>query len=119
MYKLAIVGSRRFNDYSLMKEVLIDQVDNIVLIVSGGAIGADTLAQRFAKDNGIDIHIYYPKYNLYGKKAPLERNERIAQRCEKMIAFAYPDSKGTRHVVSVTKGLGKEVVVIELEEADR
>ena len=50
--KLAIVGSRTFNDYELLK----DEVDkllkkyNITEIVTGGARGADTLAEQYAKD---------------------------------------------------------------------
>ena len=119
MYKVAIVGSRRFKDYAFMKEILDPQLNKISLIISGGAIGADTLAQRYAKENGIPIQIYYPIYKKYGKKAPLVRNVIIANLCEKMVAFAYPDSRGTRHVVKKAKDLDKDVVVIELKEADR
>lgn len=116
MYKVAIVGSRRFTDYELMKKVLDPQLDNIALIISGGAKGADTLAQKYAQENGIPIHIYYPKYSEFGKRAPLRRNVVIANLAEKMIAFAYPDSRGTRHVVSKMKQLNKPVVVVELDQ---
>jgi predicted Rossmann fold nucleotide-binding protein DprA/Smf involved in DNA uptake len=117
-YKTAIVGSRRFNDYELMKKVLDPVKDKIGMIISGGAIGADTLAQRYAKENGIVIVIYYPNYSKYGKKAPLVRNVVIANMAEKMIAFAYKDSIGTRHVISKMKQLGKPVAIIELEGED-
>jgi len=92
MYKVAIVGSRRFNDYNFMRRVLDPHVDDISMIISGGARGADTLAQRYARDNGIPIYIIYPEYGKYGKAAPFRRNVMIANLAEKMIAFAYSDS---------------------------
>lgn len=112
MYKVAVVGSRRFTDYDLMKQILNQQHDKIGMIISGGAKGADTLAQRYAKDNGIPMHIIYPEYEKYGKRAPLRRNVTIANLAEKMIAFGYPDSRGTRHVVDKMKQLNKPYVFI-------
>lgn len=116
MYKLAIVGSRRFINYDLMCRILEPHLGNIALIISGGAIGADTLAQKFAKDNAIPIHIYYPDWKKYGKRAGFRRNVIVANLAERMIAFAYNDSRGTRHVVSKMKELNKPVTVIELGE---
>ena len=112
--KLAIVGSRRFRNYTLMREILDPYLEQIDHIISGGAMGADRFAQRYAEDHGIPITIYYPKYE-YGRSAPLLRNITIAENCDRMIAFAYPDSSGTRHVISLAREKGKEVVVIELE----
>ncbi len=119
MYKLAIVGSRRFHDYDLMKKILDPYLKQIKHIISGGAMGADTLAQRYAKDNGLAIKIYYPDWEKHGKAAGVIRNTCIVAECDGMLAFAYPDSKGTRD--SVKKAIRKrvDVVVIELEEAGR
>lgn len=118
MYKLAVVGSRRFTDYALMKRVLDKRLDDIELIISGGARGADTLAQRYAKENGLPIHIYYPNYKRFeGRIAPLKRNITIAELADRMIAFAYDDSRGTRHVVSEMERFGKLVGVVELGNA--
>ena len=113
--KIAVVGSRRFADYDLMKKVL-DAHGKVDLIYSGGAMGADTLAQRYAKENGIVITIFYPKYDTYGKKAPLVRNVLIAQVCDEMIAFPMWDSSGTSHVINKGFQLGKKVYIIKTME---
>ena len=113
-FKLAIVGSRDFTDYALMKKVLDPQLEKISLIISGGAKGADTLAQRYAKENGIPIHIYYPNYKEFGYSAPLRRNVVIANLAERMVAFGYADSKGTRHVVNKMAQLKKPYIFIQL-----
>jgi len=114
MYKVAIVGSRRFNNYEFMKHTLDSHRDKIAMIISGGARGADTLAQRYAKENGLPILIYYPDWKTYGKRAGFRRNVVVANVAEYMIAFAYSDSRGTRHVVKQMEKLGKPVTVIEL-----
>ena len=58
--KLAVVGSRSFTDYELMKtelDKIKETVDNLV-IVSGGAKGADTLAERYAKENILRMVVF-------------------------------------------------------------
>ena len=55
--KLAIVGSREFENYDLLcaEVAKIQETQNIELIVSGGAKGADTLAKKFAAINHIPL----------------------------------------------------------------
>ncbi len=114
--KLAIVGSRRFNNYTLLKTILSPYRDKITMVVSGGAIGADTLAQRYAKENGIPILIHYPDYKKYGKGAPTRRNLDIVNDAESMIAFPLEDSVGTWHAIKAMEKLGKPVEKIISEE---
>ena len=115
--KLAVVGSREFNNYELLKAILDPYRDKITMIVSGGAIGADTLAQRYAKENGMSILIHYPNYKKYGrKKAPAMRNLTIADDTEKMLAFPLKTSVGTWHAIKAMEKLGKPVEKIVSEE---
>ena len=60
--KLAIVGSRTFSNYKLLKEYL-DQIPDITEIVSGGAAGADTLGEQYAREKSIPIVRYLPDWN--------------------------------------------------------
>ena len=55
--KLAIVGSRTFEDYGKMCSFIEENYDvsEITHIVSGGARGADRLGERFAKEHGIQL----------------------------------------------------------------
>ena len=43
--KVAVVGSRSFNDYEKLKQTL-DQTPSITSIISGGAKGADSMAEQ-------------------------------------------------------------------------
>ena len=58
--RVAVVGSRGFNDYLLLKETLLNHF--ITRIVSGGAKGADKLAEKFAEEHGIPLDIHKPDW---------------------------------------------------------
>ena len=49
--KVAVIGSRGFDDYERLKKVL-DTLP-ITTIVSGGASGADSLSEKYADEKGI------------------------------------------------------------------
>ena len=65
--KLLIAGSRKIEDFDISKYVT-NEVD---VILSGGAKGIDTIAEEFADKNKLSKIILRPKYNIYGKAAPL------------------------------------------------
>jgi len=55
--KLAIVGSRGFNNYILFEKTMAEFNLNISLIISGGAVGADTFAEIWANKNKKELII--------------------------------------------------------------
>jgi len=112
--KFAIIGSRSFEDYELMKSILIKY--SIGEIVSGGAEGADTLAERFADEYNIKKTIFQPDYIKYGKKAPLVRNRQIVDYADKVVAFWDGESKGTKYTINYAKKKGKQINVIFSEK---
>lgn len=113
--KIAIIGSRKFNNYKLLKdfmEAFIDKyIPDMPHIVSGGAKGADRLAHNFAKNKGYPITIFYPNYDLHGRSAPLKRNYKIIEHSDVVIAFWDGESKGTYHSIKAAKSANKEIVV--------
>jgi hypothetical protein len=98
--KLAIVGSREFTNYSMAFDIL-SQIHDVNLIISGGAKGADTIAERFAESRHIPILIIKPEWNIYGKRAGFIRNTTIVNECDKLIAFWNGSSKGTQHSIDL------------------
>lgn len=112
--KLAVVGSRNFTDYDLLKSKLdyINNLKQITCIVSGGAKGADKLAEKWASDKGIDKDIHYPNWKEFGKKAAFIRNEDIVKNCDRLIAFQIKKSKGTQHSINLAKRFNKPYKVI-------
>ena len=121
--KLAIVGSRKYSNYKTFCKYVERFVDltEVDLIISGGAIGTDTMAEQLANDHGIDTKIIKPDYNKYKnnpKYAPIARNEIIAKECNVMIAFRNDNSRGTDSAIKFAKDNKKEVIEIDLLQKD-
>ncbi len=54
--RIAVVGSREFKNWEQLSRTVRGFIESDEdEIISGGAIGADSMAQRFCKENGFDI----------------------------------------------------------------
>lgn len=108
--KVAVIGSRTFDKYESVYNILSKL--KITEIISGGAKGADTLAERYAKENNIPTKIFLPDWETYGKKAGFLRNTQIIEECEMVVAFWDGESKGTKDSLDKAEKLGKKVMII-------
>ena len=108
--KLAVIGSRSLSEINFEKYIEITPS----VLISGGALGVDSAAERWAANNGIATIIFKPEYERYKRAAPLVRNKKIVESCEMLFAFWDGKSKGTIHTVNYAKRLGKNVKIFEL-----
>jgi hypothetical protein len=108
--KVAVIGSRSFNDYEEVKRILSSL--DITELISGGAKGADTLGERYAKENGIPTNIFPPDWKKNGRAAGFIRNGEIVANADLIIAFWDGESKGTKDSIDKANKLNKKVVVI-------
>jgi len=112
---IAIVGSRNFTDYQYMKETinshLYFEVNDINYIISGGAKGADTLAERYAKEHNIPIKIFPAQWETFGRSAGYRRNIEIIKNADLVFAFWDGISKGTKHSIDLARKEGKKVFI--------
>lgn len=114
--KLGIVGVRTYTNYEEFKTLLEKELDDLNLnpevIISGGAKGADSLAERWAKENNVPITIHKPNYEKYpGHLAPLERNTLIVNDSDLIIAFWDGRSKGTKNTIKKAEKAGKDFII--------
>jgi len=112
--RLAIVGSREFTNYQKLKDILDPFKEQVSLVVSGGARGADRLAERWADDSGIEKMIIKAEWEKYGDAAGFMRNEDIVINCNKCIAFWDGKSSGTKSTIAFCKRYNKPHVVISI-----
>ena len=108
--KVAVIGSRGFDNYETVKNIL--SKFKITLLVSGGAIGADTLGERYAKENNIETKIFLPDWKKHGKIAGFLRNTDIIENADLVIAFWDQKSKGTKDSIDKANKLNKEILII-------
>ena len=120
--RLIIAGSRDFNDYELLEK----EVDSFILrvqeklgygipveIVSGGAKGADRLGERYAKDRGLPVKIFFANWDL-GRGAGYIRNEEMAKYASDCVVFILDSSKGSTHMANLAKKYNLGLKVINL-----
>lgn len=121
--RLGVVGSRSFDRYPVLKQELDKLLSqshsqsqsqsqiHIEMVVSGGAAGADRLAERWAEENHIPTTIYKPDWKKYGKAAGLMRNREIVNDSDLVIAFWNGWSKGTASSIDLAKEMGKGLII--------
>lgn len=102
MFKVIIAGGRDFNDYNLLKskcDFYLSKINEEIEIVCGGAKGADSLGERYAKEKGLSIRYFCADWDLYGKSAGYRRNVEMGNYADALIAFWDGKSKGTKHMI--------------------
>lgn len=115
--KLVIAGGRDFNDYDLLEETCNYMLSHLlnayeIEIVSGGAKGADTLAQRYAKSNRFKLTIMPADWDKHGKSAGYKRNQEMADYATHVVAFWDGKSRGTQHMINIANKDGLKCKVI-------
>jgi len=110
--KLAVIGGRDFRDKELLYSTLNSLKIKPEKIISGGASGADTLAESWANDNKIEVQIFYPDWKKHGKAAGPIRNRLIIGNCDVCIAFWDGKSRGTKSSIDLCKTNGVSLHVI-------
>ncbi len=117
--KIAIIGSRTFLDYELLSDTIKNYLseNNLIIksVVSGGAKGADTLAEKFALENTIEMIVFKPDWKRFGKRAGFMRNTLIIENSDIVFAFWDGKSSGTKDSIEKAKSLNKKVIITHYE----
>lgn len=109
--RIGIVGSRTFNDLQLVRNTI--DPEGIILVVSGGAKGADSLAEQFAAENNIPTLVFKPEWKKYGYTAGFIRNTTIVENSDHIYAFWDGSSRGTMDTVNKARAQGVPVTLVE------
>ena len=122
MMRIVIAGSREFDDYELLKGTLnhiLDEQTASVELVAGHAKGADLLAEKYARENGLPIHIIKPDWKTYGRAAGPIRNRQMLDYAKEesplVVAFWDGKSKGTRNTIETARSLGIAVEIVRFD----
>lgn len=127
---IGIIGSRNFLDYKFLCEKLDSLNFKINKIISGGAPGADSLAKRYADDKYITSIIYKAAwYDLnqtpvkikldkngkqYNVLAGFNRNTKIVENSDFIIAFSVDFSSGTEDTIMKARKSKKPVLIYSI-----
>lgn len=117
---LAVIGSRRRSEPELIARELSRLKPDCV--ITGGAIGIDTEAERIAGQFGFAVRVIRPDLaNPQSRgavmKAIRERNEKIIEAADMVMAFPSVDRKGgTEMGIKHARRIGKPLVILASNE---
>jgi hypothetical protein len=112
---LVVSGSRNFSNPSIIAQHLqqaLQKQPNLVLI-SGGAKGADRLVQEWASNNHVPCLVVPAKWHKFGKSAGPIRNNFMLAMGQGLLAFPQASSKGTVSIIRQAKKLGLPTKVVQ------
>ena len=117
--KVVIAGCRDYCDYDEAKKFIDDSLSNInnensIVVLSGGANGADKLGIRYAEENGFQVKLFLPQWDKYGKSAGPKRNKLMAQECDLVICFWDSKSRGTKSMIEYAKQFDKLLFIKQI-----
>ena len=109
--KVLVAGSRSITEFDLSLYI----PSETEWIISGGAKGVDTLAEQYADQHHISKMIMRPRYDLYGKAAPIKRNQEMVNMADMVLIVWDGKSKGTKATEQYAVKIQKRVVVVMCE----
>lgn len=113
---VCICGSRSIKDLNL--DFYLDP-NYFGEVVTGGAAGVDTIAEKWAKKHNIEWVCYLPQYGIYGGKyAPLKRDEDMINYSDELICFWDGKSNGTKYSAEYALKMGRKVTLHLIQDLD-
>lgn len=120
MFVVIVAGSMSFNDLPLMYKKLDYYLQNQdkILIIHGGANGADKCAAMYAKERGIKTKVFLPDWDKYGKKAGILRNIEMFEYASQFqnrgcVVFRDGTSKGTKNDIELAEKYDVPLRIVE------
>lgn len=119
MRRVLITGSRIWKDRSTVWAALqteLQRTDGQLVVVHGGARGADDIADRWAwgmNQEGFNVvpELHRANWDMYGKRAGILRNiEMVKAGADICLAFPLGNSVGTRHCMREAERAGIKVI---------
>lgn len=107
---VAIVGSREYPRMDAVRRY-VRSLDEHDIVISGGARGVDTVAERAARHLGIRVAVYPADWAIHGLRAGAVRNKVIVEQAGRVVAFWDGESPGTKITIDLARKKGIPVIV--------
>jgi hypothetical protein len=110
--RVLVCGGRDYSDRAALAHTLgeLHRTRGITLVIAGGARGADTLAEEWAKSQAIPCDVYQADWDGLGRKAGPIRNQRMLDEGPPTLVVAFPGGRGTADMVRRAREAGIETI---------
>jgi len=117
--KILVTGGRDYEDYDKFCQVMDRfspesrqyRFEQVTHIIHGGAKGADAMADRWARDNGVQPVRVDALWDIHGRAAGPIRNKAMLDLLDKKDdgVIAFPGGAGTASMVAIAQAAGVQV----------
>lgn len=111
--RVLVTGGRDYKDKDKVwheLDLLKERSSTPIVIIEGGATGADAFAAEWARLQGDDPDEYPAAWKQYGKAAGAIRNQQMLDEGKPDVVFAFQGGNGTKDMVVRAIKAGVRVV---------
>src|SRR5215469_18772214 len=119
--RILVTGSRTWTDRTTIYRALVEwmatdetghPLHDQMILIHGGAIGADRIAGNFANAMGWGVEIHPAEWGTYGKRAGILRNVKMVDLgADIVLAFIRDYSPGATHCATYAGACGLPVKI--------
>ncbi len=108
--RVLVCGGRDYRNVSAVRHALevLHAKRGIVLVIEGGATGADTLAREWAQRRGVEVMTFAADWQA-GRRAGPIRNQRMIDEGKPDGVIAFPGGRGTADMIRRAEAAGLKV----------
>jgi hypothetical protein len=112
--RVLVCGGRDFKDEALLRSVLARHHAKtpFIEVIHGAYRGADTLADIWARSNGVQPRPFPADWIKYGYRAGPIRNQKMLDQAKPDLVIAFPGGDGTADMVRRALAAGVEVLEV-------
>lgn len=114
MIRVLVTGGRDYADrdraFAALDELHAER--QITALATGGAAGADRLAEAWAASRGVPSCRYTPDWQEHGRAAGVIRNTSMLKEFAPDVVVAFAGGKGTADMVKKARRAGVELVEV-------
>lgn len=115
--RVCICGGRDYSDIDyfewFMNEVFVPRVNlENIIIIQGGAKGADYMAKRWAINSGVTHEEFPADWDTHGRLAGMIRNK-VMLKSGIHYLISFPGGAGTANMRKICKAAGVSVITAE------
>lgn len=109
---MLVCGGRDYADANMVEYTLGNLKRDGLVIVEGGAPGADTLARNWARRNGVEVRTFHADWKKHGRGAGPIRNQRMLDEALPEMAIGFPGGRGTADMLRRAEHAGLAIIMV-------
>jgi len=115
-FRVIVCGGRDYDNEEFVWKVLDCLFKEGLVIIQGGARGADSFAKNWAENHDVENREFEADWNRYGRAAGHKRNTKMLEE-DPHVVVAFPGGPGTENMVNQAHARGVLVLDLRMEEA--